>query len=338
VTSFWIAAASLCAAAVAIVLWPLWRARRAFGRWSALGLASAFAIIPVAFALYTRVSNWDPATTHRANEGARVVQQLADRLRETPDDVEGWLLLARSYMTLGRYAEGRDAYREAWRRSPVRDNELKVSYAEAQVLADRAALAGDAGPLFEEVLAAEPNNMKALWYGGLVALEAGKEADFQARWTRLLELDPPEDLANVVRGQLAALGAPAAGSDSSVAGGSVAPSGPAVRLNVTLGAGRAVEQLGPNAALFIFARAPGERAPLAVIRQPAGAVPGEFTLSDANSMIPGRSLADYDELTLVARLSRSGQPNATAGDWEGQTQFRPKEGGAVALVIDQVVQ
>jgi cytochrome c-type biogenesis protein CcmH len=55
-------------------------------------------------------------------------------------------------------------------------------------------------------------------------------------------------------------------------------------------------------------------------------------------MIPGRSLGDYDEITLVARLSKSGQPIEQPGDWKGQALFRPKEGGTVALVIDQVVQ
>jgi cytochrome c-type biogenesis protein CcmH len=55
-------------------------------------------------------------------------------------------------------------------------------------------------------------------------------------------------------------------------------------------------------------------------------------------MIPGRSLADYEELTLVARLSKTGQPVAQPGDWEAETKFRPKDGGTVALVIDQVVQ
>jgi cytochrome c-type biogenesis protein CcmH len=75
-----------------------------------------------------------------------------------------------------------------------------------------------------------------------------------------------------------------------------------------------------------------------VIRRPASAVPGEFTLSDANAMIQGRSLANYDELTLVTRLSASGQPTEQPGDWFAQTVFRPEEGGRVALVIDQVVQ
>jgi hypothetical protein len=49
-------------------------------------------------------------------------------------------------------------------------------------------------------------------------------------------------------------------------------------------------------------------------------------------------LADYDELTVVARLSVSGQPTEQPGDWYAQTVFRPKEAELVELVIDQVVQ
>ena len=78
-------------------------------------------------------------------KGARLVAELAERLEREPDDVEGWLLLARSYMVLGQYDKGRDAYREAWTRTPEPDNELKVAYAESQILSDRAALGGDAG-------------------------------------------------------------------------------------------------------------------------------------------------------------------------------------------------
>jgi cytochrome c-type biogenesis protein CcmH len=291
--------------------------------------------VPLAFALYWHVRTWDPTVAQRADEEAQLVEQLARRLDRMPDDVEGWRLLARSYMALGRYGEGLAAYTQAWKRTPMPDNDLKLEYAEAQVLNDRAALAGEAGRMFEEVVAAEPNNAKALWYGGLAALEVGHEADVKARWTKLLALDPPQEVAQVVRTQLAALG----GAPGASEGGQAAtPAGPTIKLAVTLGAGRRVADLGPNAALFIFARAPGGGPPVAVIRQPANAVPGEFTLSDANSMIPGRSLADFDQLDLVARLSRNGQPTAQPGDWEAKTSFNPKQGGDVALVIDEVVQ
>ena len=332
--AFWSFAALFCAIALGLLLWPTWRQRRAQGRWSVAALAAAFLVVALAPALYLSVSNWDSVTAGHLAQQERIVAQLAERLRSSPDDVEGWKLLARSYMTLGHYEAGRDAYGEAWKRTTAPDNELKTNFAEAQVLLDRSALTGEAGRMFEEVLQAEPSNAKALWYGGLAALETGRDQEFKARWMRLLELNPPEELADVVRSQLAAAGAsPAAAGESTAA-----PSGATVHVSVSLGAGRAIGDLGPNAALFIMALAPEGGPPVAVIRQPARAVPGEFTLSDANSMIPGRSMANYDELTLVARLSRSGQPTAQAGDWFAQKAFRPKEGGALALVIDQVVQ
>jgi cytochrome c-type biogenesis protein CcmH len=114
--------------------------------------------------------------------------------------------------------------------------------------------------------------------------------------------------------------------------------GPTIKLDVKLGAGRSAQQLGPNAQLFIFARAPEGGPPLAVVRRPASAVPGEFTLSAANSMIPGRTIANYPEVTVVARLSASGQPTEQPGDWFAQAVVHPTDGAAVALVIDQVVQ
>lgn len=331
-TAFWTFAALLTVAALVIMLWPLWRKRREQGRWSVPGLVAVTAIIPAAFALYSHVTTWDPVAAQRASDSNRLVEQLAERMRQMPDDVEGWILLARSYMALGRYPEAVAAYREAWNRTPVRSNEFKLAYAEALVFADRTQLTGEAGRLFEEVVAQDPTNMTALWFGGLAALEAGREGDFRSRWTRLLALDPPEEVATIVRSQLAQLGAPAPPV------GGEAVSGTAVRLNVTLGSGRSVEQLGPNAVLFIAARAPGGGPPLAAIRRPASAVPGEFTLSDADSIIAGRSLGNFETVSIVARLSPTGEPTPQPGDWFAEAEINPTSGEPVALVIDQVVQ
>lgn len=341
-TALYAIAALLTAVALAILVLPLFNQRRRTGRWSALGLAVSFAIVPVAFALYQYVSNWDPEGQARADRGTALVKELAARLERSPDDVEGWQFLGHAYMQLGDYEQATRAYGEAWNRTPQPDNNLKLAFAEAQISNDRAALGGDAGRLIEQVLADEPTNLKALWYGGFVALELGHEQDVKARWSRLLDLNPPAEIATMLRKQLMALQTPArsvgtAGGEAA-SRGSGAAAGPTVQLDVSLASGRSIQQLPATAALFIFARAPGGGPPLAVIRQPATAVPGQFTLSDANSMIPGRSLGDYDEIMLVARLSKSGQPIEQPGDWYAQTRFRPKEGGTVALVIDQVVQ
>jgi cytochrome c-type biogenesis protein CcmH len=335
VITFWAIAALLCALAVAILFIPVWRQKRRDGRWSPAGIVATVLVAPLALGLYTYVSNWDPEYTARADRENELLGQLVVHLEANPTDLQGWRLLAASYMQLGRYDEGRAAYQRLWALTREPDDELKLAYAESQILSDRATLTGEAGRLVEEVLAAQPGDPNALWYGGLVALEVGREDAVRTRWTSLLALNPPEDVERVVRGQLAALG----GVNAEGATRTAAPSGPEIKLTVALGAGRSIAGLTPSAQLFLIARAPGGVGPpLAVIRQPPSALPGEFSLSDANLMIQGRSLAAIPELSVVARISMSGQPTAQPGDWQAEAVVRPSESPTVALVIDQVVQ
>ena len=330
--TFWTVAALFFGVAFLILFVPVWRHKKSGGRWSIPGIVAAVLIIPLAAAMYGYVSNWDAELAERVSQENAMLDQLARQLERTPNDLQGWKLLAASYMQVGRYEEGRAAYQRVWALTREPDDELKIAYAESQILADRATLTGEAGRLIEEVLQSRPNDPKALWYGGHVALELGRDDDVRARWSQLLTMNIPEEVARVVQMQLAELDAAARGTEPP------APIGPEIKLSVTLGEGRAVAALGPSAQLFIMALAPEGGPPLAVIRRPPSAVPGEFSLSDANSMIQGRSLAAYPEVTVVARLSRSGQPTAQPGDWFAQTVVRPSDAPTVALVIDQVVQ
>jgi len=334
VTSFWIGAAALTALALAFVLVPLWREQRASGRWSFTGIAAALLIVPIAFGLYATVRTWQPELLAQRSEQSALIAQLAALMAENPDDVEGWRLLGRSYVSIGDYTRARQAFEEAWRRVQSPDNDLKLSLAEAYVLEDQTTIAGPVGELIEEVLAEEPNNPKALWYGGQRALGIGDNAAARARLTRLLELGiAPDDLARIIRAQLAQL----PGGEGDLARPAAA-GGPEIAISVRLDASVSTESLGDDAALFIFARAPGGGPPVAAVRAPASAVPGEFVLSDRDAMLPGRSLADFPELNLVARLSTTGQPIEAKGDLYGERVYRPSDGTSVELVIDKVVQ
>ena len=335
IATFWTVSALLSVIAAAILFVPMWLHRRRGGRWSPVGVAASIAIAPLALSLYFYVSNWDPEYAARASVETELVEQLVQHLESNPNDLEGWRFLAGSYMQLGRYEQGRAAYQHLWALTLEPDDELKIAYAESQILTDRASLTGEAGRLIEEVLVSRPGDPKVLWYSGLAALELGQNNAVRTRWTSLLALNPPEDVARVVRDQLAALGG---ASTEGAPIGTPAVAGPTIKLSVSLGTGRSVAALGPSAQLFILARAPEGGPPVAVIRQPASAVPGEFTLSDANSMIQGRSLANYAEITVVARLSASGQPTAQPGDWFAEATVRLSDAVTVALVIDQVVQ
>jgi cytochrome c-type biogenesis protein CcmH len=342
-SGFWLASAVLTLIALGFLAVPLWREWRRSGQWSVGPLAAAFLLVPVAFGLYFQVRTWAPAPPAGSSPAEQMVAQLAARLKQSPDDPTGWRMLGKSYLVLGDPVRARDAYREAWSRSPDHDNDLKLSLAEAEAQADRSSLKGEAGKLVEEVLASEPTNPRALWYGGFAAYDQGNEALARTRWTALLATNPPDEIKSVLAqfGVTApASAAPAvAGSLSAENAGGTATAGatgPVIKLNVKLGTGVSTASLGPNASLFIFARAPGGGPPVAVIRQPISAVPGVFTLSDANSMIPGRSLKDFPQLTVVARLSASGQPIQQPGDLYAEAQVAP--GATADLVIDQVAK
>ena len=344
---FWIGAAVLSVAALGFVVVPLWRQRQATGGWSRLGSLVAALLVPSAVGLYLGIGTWDGQTASAPSATlppmAELVEGLDARLQEQPDDPAGWYLLGQSYMSLGRYADARRAFSEGLARDPAPGTDMKLAFAEAQTLTDPQALLGDAGQIFEDALEVEPDNATALWYGGLAAAATERSDIARARWSRLLQLDPPQALRDVLEQHLNALGGisePVQEPPLQLAQ-TEPPAGLEIWLRIQLGEGlgEAGAINSPGAALFIFARAPQGGPPVAVIRESASAVPGEFSLSDANNMLPGRSLADFAELTIVARISASGEPTEQPGDVYGEISYAPGEGGGIVdLVIDQVAQ
>ena len=120
-----------------------------------------------------------------------MVEGLAARLEEDPDDLEGWRRLARSYAVLGEPAKAADALRRAAALAPD-DLETLRAYARA--------LSGDAGPeppppaaaaVYARILALDPEDEPALWFSGLAAAERGDPATARTHWQRLLALLVP---------------------------------------------------------------------------------------------------------------------------------------------------
>lgn len=339
-TAFWVLSALLALLAVSFLFYPLLRLRKLNGKWSVAGLTTTAVIVPAAFFLYSITSSWNsseimpgPGTESSLPPVEEMVANLAERLKNNSDDVNGWRLLGQSYMALGNYPEARSAFREAWVRTPVADDELKLALGEAEVLSNQESLSSsEVGSLFEEVLELQPMNPRALWYGGLVALATEREGLARQRWADLLTLSPPEEVAKVIREQFSDLSNPML----KIAQGST-NDGAVIALNISLDGTLSGDNLNPESALFIFARAPEGGPPLAVIRESITAVPGIFFLSDQDAMIPGRSLADFEALNIVARLSITGQPIQQPGDLYGELQYeRGQQPSPVELMINQV--
>jgi cytochrome c-type biogenesis protein CcmH len=91
--------------------------------------------------------------------------------------------------------------------------------------------------------------------------------------------------------------------------------------------------------LYIYAKVPNAPGPpLAVSRVAAGSWPARFVLDDTQSMLPDRRLSDFPQVIIEARLSKSGQAIAAAGDLQGRSgTVDTRAARPVNLKIDQVI-
>ncbi len=273
-------------------------------------------VVPVvAFALYYTLG---ASRTAPAPELPNLVSELDARLAETPDDLQGWMLLGRSRVVLGDFDKAVDAWRNAQRLSPD-DPTVLANLGEALVLTDASQLTGEALWMFDAALAADPHNPKALWYGGLAAEAVGNNALAATRWRELLALDPPDVLREVIERRLS-------GS-----------TGWRIEVEVVLGEGLAMPM--PGAVLFVTAHAVEATSgpPLAAVRVPIDRWPLRLALTEAAAMLPDTVLAEYDALRLVARVSRAGTAARDAGDIVGRSEWRHGD-ELVRIVLDEVLE
>jgi cytochrome c-type biogenesis protein CcmH len=265
-----------------------------------------------------------------------MITELAARLEREPD-VEGYVLLGRSYISLQRYADASDAWHKAWELTEGRDPDISLGYAEALILADRRTLETGAADLLDSVLVERPTDARALWYGGLSAAARGLNDLAVTRFSKLLEAEIPDDMRIVVQEQLAALGAQAPATAAQAAAEEGAGMSVSVELDIDPAIGNRVS---PDGMLFVFARdarAPGP--PIAVKRLRTGSFPRTIKLSNADAMVAGRKLEDAQQLKIVARISLSGSAIEAPGDIYGEAFPGGGSGEqTVSVMIDRIVE
>ena len=357
-TGFIIACAAMLAAALLWILLPLLRtkspdadASRKERRLSAIAIVL---LVPaLAATLYVTLSKWNWSESEAAVAREQQMDELLDKLKaklaENPDDVNGWLLLGRSYGTINKYALAVDAFQNAYDKSRGENVEAMIGLGEALAMTDEASLGGRAGRLFDAALAKAPNHPKALWYGSIAALQAGDLRKGRDRLQLLLAQNPPEQLRSVLERQIqdlnqqlneAGQGPPAAAAGSE---GAAATAQRSIRVAVSI-APQVREQLkGGPLPLFILARDPSAGGPpLAVQRHSSADLPLTVDLSERDAMIAARTIASVPRVQVVARLSRSGTPQAQSGDYYGEAEYdfsknASAAGSTLNIIIDRAV-
>lgn len=337
----------MTAAALLWILVPLWRTKSAEGSDVAERRTSTVLVgvlVPaLAIGLYAALSNWnwDPDARARAEIGAMsdALAQLEARLSQSPNDVDGWLLLGRSYTALGRFPESIKAHERAYELTNGSNVEAIVGLAEAMFLNDQSSLAGRAGELVEAALARAPNHPKALWYGAFTALQAGDLRTGRERLQLLLAQNPPEEVQAVLQRQIDDLTEQIGDASTQQAAQAAEGAGAqrSIEVNVTI-APEIQKQIDASVPLFVLARDPAGGPPLAVQRHSASAAPLTVRLTENDAMLATRTIASVPRVEVVARLSRSGSPQAQSGDFYGAVEYEfGKDSGTLNIIIDQVV-
>ncbi|NMM05039.1 c-type cytochrome biogenesis protein CcmI [Polaromonas sp.] len=329
-------------------------------RKNAVGLLVGLSLPVVAVSLYFLLGNpggLDPAQTSAPKEAAHEVTEeqiqamitgLAQRLKDSPDDVQGWSMLARSYNALGRFGEAADAYARLVKLAPG-NADMLADYADTLAMSLNKSLQGEPEKLIARALEVDPKNIKALALAGSAAFERRDYPVAITQWKKILAIVPADsDIArstgdSIGEAQTLAAGKPAtAPAPLAVAPAptnpptATAPSAPAaaaaevagtVELDAALRA-----QVADTDTVFIFARAAqGPRFPLAVLRKQVKDLPTAFVLDDSMSMVPDAKLSSFPMVVVGARVSKSGSATPTAGDLEGLTE--PVRPGAKNLKI-----
>lgn len=195
-SAFIVIAAAMAAVAIGCIAWPLYRSRASEGRALPATLASVAVLVPLAaFLMYQHWStwSWDPQAVAAAGQPHSMdeaIAKLEAHLVQAPDDVEGWRMLGRSRMAMNQVPAALAAYEKAYALTGGKDADVLLGYGEALVMTDQNAISGKAGPMFEQALALEPANPKALWYAGLNALRSGNVAQARDRWAALSAQSP----------------------------------------------------------------------------------------------------------------------------------------------------
>jgi len=326
--------------------------------WTAAVLGSTLPI--AALLLYLALGNHDafaplavqskPAGEHKVTRQdiEALAEKLAAKLKDDPANVDGWVMLARTYQALDRNEDSARAFDRAVALLP--DNaDLLADYADLLATID-GGFREKSVQLVEQALKADPRHWKALALAGTAAFNRKDYKTAVGYWERMKATVPPTSpLAGSIDasiaearelGGLKAAAAPAAPLPATPAAppaATAASAGARIAGTVQLAPALA-DKVSPTDTVYIFARAvDGPRMPLAILKKQAKDLPVTFALDDSMAMTPSLALSNFPSVVVGARVSKSGSATPQSGDLEGLSSAVKLGATGLAVVIDRTL-
>lgn len=276
-----------------------------------------------------------------------MIDKLANRLKEQPDNAEGWVMLGRSYTVVGQHADALKAYERAVALRPT-DAQVLADYADSMAVNNNMSLAGEPMKWVTKALQADQNNLKALALAGTDAFMRKDYAGAVKYWQHLVDVGPPDsdyvrEIAGGLKEARALGGLPVDAKATTLAAAPVsgnaqpALTGKTVSGVVSLAPALA-KQAAPDDTVFILARpAAGRGMPVAILRKKVSDLPIQFSLDDSSSMSPAATLSAAGTVVVEARISKSGNAMRQPGDLAGQSASVPVGTSGLKIEIRDVV-
>lgn len=296
-------------------------------------------IVPLAAtAFYLLLGNpngLDPLQTQPPSRASQqqideMLGKLVGKLKQNPDDSKGWIMLARSYKVLGRFAEAADAYGRALA-VVDKDAALLADYAEVLSQTNDGKLQGRPAELLDRALRLDPDEPQSLFLAGAAASERLDFAKAADHWDRLLrQLEPGSEEETSLRAAVA--------KAREIATRKTQPAAalPNISGEVALSP-KIAAQARPDDVLFVFARADDDtRMPLAVMRGTVGDLPMRFRFDDSMALPGGRKLSEFKSVSIEARVAKAGKAQTSSGDLFGKLGGVKPGSQNLHLFIDQI--
>jgi cytochrome c-type biogenesis protein CcmH len=290
----------------------------------------------------------DPAIPDQAAIN-KMVNGLAEKMKNDPSNAEGWLMLGKSYKYLQQYAKAADAYAQAYLLLGDKPD-VMLQYADALSYANDELVTGKSAELAFKALALEPDNPNALWLSGMAKAQAGEFMAAKKLWTKLKDSLPEgSDAQKETLDLLAKIDTKIAESNGEQTADNTdtppknvpAPATAAAAVNVQVSLAPELQsQISPDDTLFVYAQATsGPQMPLAIVRKQVKDLPLAVSLDDSLAMTPAMKLSNFANVKLLARVSKSGNAMKQTGDLIGVIEdVSLADKTAHTLIINSVVK
>ena len=273
------------------------------------------------------------------------LQLLEERLKDNPDNLDGWVMLAKTYASFKNWKASSRAYEQVNRLAP-KNADVLADWADVMAAAE-GSIAGKPEELIREALAVDPKHWKALalmgtlcfdredFKGAVTYWERMREGTEQGseEWRQITEnIDQARRLGGLPPESRTLTEAPQAKAEPVF-------KGPAEITGTVELAPELKARVKAGDTLFVFARpVKGSKMPVAFVRLTAADLPVAFKLDAMSQMGMGvKTLADVREAVVEARISRSGNFMPSAGDLEGAAGVVKVGAHDVKIVINRAV-